>query len=240
MPDRRHILRAAAAAAASITSIMMGGRMARAEEQIESPPYEVIDTIGAIQVRQYGPRIAAETDMAGPMRGMGQYSAFMALADFIFANNRAGEEVAMTAPVATQQEPIAMTAPVAMQPADQNEPIAMTAPVATQPEDAAAGTNGTMVMRFYMPSKYTMETLPKPGDERVRIIEVPAQTLAVLRFNGDPSTEDIAAQQQRLLTGVATSEWSAVGAPGMFGYDPPGTPPEARRNEAWVEVVRKP
>ena len=242
MPARRHILRGVAALAAALASgAAPGGRIAmtRAEEQIETPPYEIIDRIGAIEIRQYGPRLAAETEMAGPMRGMAQYSAFMALADFIFAKDRADsqEPIAMTAPVAMQSEPIAMTAPVAMQPADMATPIAMTAPVATQPDDAG---DGTMVMRFFMPSEYTMETLPKPGSDRVRIIEVPGQTLAVLRFNGDPSPADIEAQQARLLAGIAQGDWAPAGEPGLFGYDAPGTPPEVRRNEVFVEVMPKP
>ena len=78
-------------------------------------------TVGPIEIRQYGPRLAAETDM-GP--GMGieaeQEATFMALAAFIFGQNRQGPEVAMTAPVSVEQvtAPIAMTAPVAMEPGE--------------------------------------------------------------------------------------------------------------------------
>src|SRR5688500_10144939 len=109
----------------------------------QAAPFDVIDAVGSIEVRQYGPRLAAEADM-GPGRSVErcQSSAFMALADFIFANNRQGAEVAMTAPVAIEQaaEPIAMTAPVAMEPGEDGQ-----------------------VMRFFMPAAYTMETLPRPG-----------------------------------------------------------------------------
>jgi hypothetical protein len=246
MPARRSILRLAAASVAALAAgaglhLVPGGRIAmtRAEEQIEMPPYDLVDRIGVIEVRQYGPRLAAETSMTGPMRGTGQYSAFMALADFIFANNRADsqEPIAMTAPVAMQSEPIAMTAPVAMQPADGDGDGDAAAPATGAGAGEGEGEGEGMVMRFFMPSKYTMETLPKPGDDRVRIIEVPAQTLAVLRFSGEPSADDIVNQQNRLLQGVATSDWNAIGAPGWFGYDAPGTPPEERRNEVFVEVA---
>jgi hypothetical protein len=231
-------LAAVAAIALAFTIVapvaMTGGPMASAEESlIETPPYEVVETLGVIEIRQYGERLAAETDMDGAMRGMGQYRAFMALADFIFANSRQGESVAMTAPVemAPSSEPIAMTAPVAIEAADPDEPIDMTAPV----EQAPAGERN--VMRFFMPGKYTMETLPKPGDERVRIVMVPAQTLAVLRFRGEASEEIVAGQTARLLAGLEGSGWKPVAQPGYFGYSGPDVPVAERRNEVVVEVA---
>src|SRR5215204_4785203 len=193
-----------------------GGVMAQAVE-IEQPPFDVIDTVASIEIRRYGPRLAAEADM-GPGVGVedGQYSAFMALADFIFAKDRQGPTVAMTAPVAMERtaEPIAMTAPVAMEP----------------------GAEGR-VMRFFMPAEYTLETLPRPGDDRVRIVTVPDQTLAVLRFSGEPTDQQVAERKEELLAGLAGSCWQPVGEPGFFGYDPPMTPPELRRNEVFVEVA---
>ncbi len=139
----------------------------------------------------------------------------MALAAFIFGQNRQGPAVAMTAPVSVEKvtAPIAMTAPVAMEPGD----------------------NGR-VMRFFMPAEYTPETLPRPGDNRVRIVTVPAQTLAVLRFSGEADDEEVATRKAELLAGLAGSNWEPVGEPGFFGYDPPMTPPEQRRNEVFVEV----
>ena len=122
----------------------------------------------------------------------------------------------MTAPVSVEQvtAPIAMTAPVAMEPAEHGR-----------------------VMRFFMPAEYTLETLPRPGDDRVRIVTVPAQTLAVLRFSGEADDEEVAARKAELLAGLAGSKWEPVGEPGFFGYDPPMTPPEQRRNEVFVEVA---
>jgi hypothetical protein len=211
-------IRLAVAALLVVSGLVLvgGGGMAQAVE-IEQPSFEVIDAVGSIEIRRYGPRLTAEADM-GPGIGVedGQYSAFMALADFIFANNRQGPTVAMTAPVAMERtaEPIAMTAPVAMEPGEEGR-----------------------VMRFFMPAQYTLETLPRPSDERVRIVTVPAQTLAVLRFSGEPTDDAVAARQTELLAGVQGSAWEPVGEPGFFGYDPPLTPPEQRRNEVFIEVA---
>ena len=193
-----------------------GGVMAQTVE-VEQPSYEVLAAVGSIEIRRYGPRLAAETDM-GPGVGIEaeQETAFMTLAAFIFGQNRRGPEVAMTAPVSVEQvtAPIAMTAPVAMEPAEHGR-----------------------VMRFFMPAEYTLETLPRPGDDRVRIVTVPAQTLAVLRFSGEADDEEVAARKAELLAGLAGSKWEPVGEPGFFGYDPPMTPPEQRRNEVFVEVA---
>ena len=185
--------------------------------EVEQPPYEFIAAVGSIEIRQYGPRLAAETDM-GPGAGIEaeQETAFMTLAAFIFGQNRGGPEVSMTAPVSVEQ----VTAP-----------IAMTAPVEMKPDERGR------VMRFFMPAEYTPETLPRPGDNRVRIVTVPAQTLAVLRFSGEAEDEEVATRKAELLAGLAGSNWEPVGEPGFFGYDPPLTPPEQRRNEVFVEVV---
>jgi hypothetical protein len=203
--------------AGTIWWMLAGGERALAEsETVEQPPYEVITTIGDVEIRQYGPRLAAETDLDGDAGiESGRNAAFLRLAAFIFAQDRQGPEVAMTAPVAFQAA---------------SEPIAMTAPVAIEP-----GTE-QRTMRFFMPAKYTLETLPRPGDDRVRIVTVPAQTLAVVRFSGELSDEAAAEHTTQLLRTIAGSDWTVTGTPGVFGYDAPGTPLDKRRNEVFVEV----
>jgi hypothetical protein len=210
-------IRTAMAALLVISGLVAGGIMAQAVEvEVEQPSFEVIGAVGPIEIRHYGPRLAAEADM-GPGSGIEaeQEATFMALAAFIFGQNRQGPAVAMTAPVSVET----VTAP-----------IAMTAPVAVEPDDTGR------VMRFFMPAEYTLETLPRPGDDRVRIVTVPAQTLAVLRFAGEADDDRVAAKTAELLAGLAGTNWQPVGEPGFFGYDPPMTPSELRRNEVVVEV----
>lgn len=194
-----------------------GGDKAMAQsETVEQSSYDVIATVGDVEIRQYGERLAAETDMGDDEAiGSGDSAAFLRLAAFIFAQNREGPEVSMTVPVAFQEsaEPIAMTVPVAMEPGEEQA-----------------------TMRFFMPAKYTLETLPKPGDDRVRIVTVPAQTLAVLRFSGQLNDETAAEQTVELLRTMEGSGWTMIGEPGVFGYDAPGTPLDKRRSEVFVEV----
>ncbi len=77
------------------------------------PPYDVIAKLGNnAEVRRYGERVAAETDMSNGLNG-----AFRCLAAYIGGANEGASEIAMTAPVATTKpEKIAMTAPVEIGP----------------------------------------------------------------------------------------------------------------------------
>ena len=77
------------------------------------PPYDVIAKLGGdAEVRRYGGRVAAETDMSNGLNG-----AFRRLAAYIGGANEGASEIAMTAPVATAKpEKIAMTAPVEVGP----------------------------------------------------------------------------------------------------------------------------
>ena len=59
-----------------------------------------------------------------------------------------------------------------------NQRIAMTAPVQMWDSD-----EGSM-MSFTMPSEHSLEDLPRPNDEGVRIVEVDEYVVAVLSFSG--------------------------------------------------------
>lgn len=188
----------------------------------EEPRFEVVARLeGGVEVRRYGPRLVAETVVPGQNDGEARGAAFRVLAGYIFGGNRGGAEIAMTAPVEVDGSRIAMTAPVE------------TAPAAT-----AAGEAG-LVMRFTMPAGYTRATLPEPEDPRVRIVEVPEETVAVLGFTGSTAAAAMAAQEERLGAVLAGSPWQATGPAVALFYDPPWTLPFRRRNEVAVPVVPK-
>jgi hypothetical protein len=184
--------------------------------ETEEPKFNIVDKIGEVEIRQYEKRLAAEVIVAGEEEDA-RSAGFRLLADFIFGNNTTRVSIAMTVPV-TQQ-------------AARSESIAMTAPV-YQSRDS----NGKWRVRFYMPSKYTIETLPKPNNPDVQIVEVPGETLAVLRFSNSRSAEAVAARTLELLRLVASSKWLASGTPVAWFYDPPWTLPFFRRNEVAVSV----
>jgi hypothetical protein len=128
---------------------------------VETPDYTVSSKSGNLEIREYGPTIVAEATVDGA-RDQAIQRGFRIIADYIFGNNLSSTKVAMTAPVIQQS----------------SEKIAMTAPVIQQ----AKGTSWNV--RFVMPSKYTIETLPKPVNPKVALIEVTATRFAVIRFSG--------------------------------------------------------
>ncbi len=181
------------------------------------PKFSVIAQLGPVEIRQYAPRIAAETTVdasAEAARNQG----FRRLAGYIFGANHGGHSIAMTAPVAQSQS--------------NSGKIAMTAPVA-QSKSAQGWT-----ISFYMPAQYTLETLPIPNNPQVRLVTIPAATIAVLRFTGSRSPSAIAREQAKLTHILATSPWHADGPPDAWFYDPPWTLPFLRRNEVAIPVAK--
>jgi hypothetical protein len=68
----------------------------------------------------------------------------------------------------------------------------------------------------------------------VKIVAVPAEKIAVLRFSGLGG--DSRARQDQLVSRLARSKWRPLGEPFMLFYDAPFTLPFLRRNEAAVVV----
>ncbi len=191
----------------------------------EEPEYTILNQVDNFELRRYDPQIVAQTWVTGDQKQAGN-KGFKILADYIFGNN--------TAP-GGESSKISMTSPVKMQPqradSDQSQKIAMTSPVAMQEQD------GKWRVRFVMPSKYTMQTLPKPNNDEVIIIEVPAKTYGVIKFSGLTGEEKVATKTAQL------KEWmqnlNIVGAPEMARYNPPWTLPFMRRNEIMIEYQPK-
>lgn len=190
---------------------------------IETPRYKVEPEAEAsgFEVRRYEPRLVAEVEVQGDAE-RATNAGFRILADFIFGNNTAQAEIAMTAPVEqTRSETIAMTAPV--------------------DRTASSQAPDTWVIAFTMPSKYTRETLPRPNDSRVQIREIPGKRYAVLRFNGAPREAVVAQRMADLIVAVDAAGLERTGAtPTYARYDPPWTLGLLRRNEIFVELVASP
>lgn len=49
-----------------------------------------------------------------------------------------------------------------------------------------------MEVRFIMPKKWTMETLPAPEDTRVKLVEVPARQMVSIRFTWSATANRLA------------------------------------------------
>ncbi|PVZ08154.1 SOUL heme-binding protein [Actinomycetospora cinnamomea] len=91
-----------------------------------------------------------------------------------------------------------------------------------------------------MPSRWTMDTLPVPDDDEVRLVTVPGETVAVLRFRGDRGPRAVAARTDELLTTLSDHGVDVIGDAVAWFYDPPWTLPFRRRNEIAVPVEYTP
>ena len=211
---------AIARSATLATGLLLAGcSMFGIRDGTETPAYKVVGMAGEVEIREYAPRIAAQTIVEGSEEAA-RSAGFRKVAAYIFGENRTRADIAMTAPV--------------VQSTARSTDIAMTAPVVAQP----AG-EGKWAIRFFMPATSTRETLPVPNDPQVRIVDVPAETMAVLRYSGVPTADAAAEQRAALLTALTSGPWQAAGEAGDWFYDPPWTLPPLRRNEAVVAVVRR-
>jgi hypothetical protein len=186
-------------------------------EKVEKPRYEVIAEKNAYEIRRYEPYIVAQVVISGN-EGDAMGRGFRPLADYIFGNNTKKSEIAMTSPVIAKEA--------------QNEKIAMTSPVVQEENDS-----GETMVAFIMPSEYTMETLPEPNNDNVKLAAVPAQTFAAIRFSGMGGQDAMNEHEAMLRKALESDEVEITGKPIYARYDPPWTLPNLRRNEVMIPVA---
>ena len=207
-------------ASVAATLLLAGCSVFGIRDGTESPAYAVIGQVGEAEIRQYASRIAAQTVVEGAEEAA-RSAGFRKVAAYIFGENRARTDIAMTAPV--------------VQSAARSIDIAMTAPVVAQ-----RASEGKWVIRFFMPAQYTMATLPEPLDPAVTLVAIPAETIAAYRFSGSRSAVAMAEGRTRLRQALSGSAWTIVGEMVDWFYDPPWTLAFLRRNEVAVGVTRAP
>ena len=167
---------------------------------VEQAKYEVLKKIGKIEIRRY-PRL-----VIARVNGYGD-GGFNLLFRFISGNNRQKLDIAMTAPVVSEE-------------------ITMTAPVLSEKGSIA----------FIMPEGFTLETTPEPLDDRVKIIEVPERVIAALRFSGRWSNSIFKKKTEELLIEIENAGLKVAGQVFSMRYNGPFTPWFLRRNEVALTI----
>ena len=168
----------------------------------EEPEYSIVKKTDVYEVRQYKKRTVAEVTYGE------EDSGFRVLFDYISGANKGSKEVEMTIPV-TQSKEIDMTVPV------------------TQ-----STTDGKMSMRFFLPMQYSKQNAPEPNDERVRIIDLPAEYFAVISYSGFASESNFEEHYTELKAALNKDGMVIKGPPIKATYNSPFTLPFLRRNEA--------
>lgn len=183
---------------------------------IEKPNYTVEMEEGKFEVRSYPPMMLAEVKVTGD-RDQAANRGFRKLAAFIFGDNQPNAKIAMTSPVVQKPE---------------SQKIAMTAPVVQSPN-----ADGKWTVNFMMPSKYSMETLPKPTDGDIRIyMSEPYRTVSI-RFSGRSKMKNLNKHRAKLDAFVSKKDLKIVGEPEYAFYDAPFVPPFLRRNEVHYRLA---
>ena len=182
----------------------------------EQPHYTVLQDLGrGVEVRQYDPCLAIEATVDDPNPRQAASEAFGLLFRYITGANKREQKIVMTAPVQSDAERIAMTVPV----------------------QTSSGA-GRVSMRFFLPQSVAKDGAPAPLDPRLHLVQVPATTIAALRYSGI-ATEAARDQHAAVLLGVlAKSSWQPKGEVFQLNYDPPFAIPFLRRNEVAVGVAR--
>ena len=108
--------------------------------------------------------------------------------------------------------------------------ISMTTPV-TQTKD-----NNETYMQFYLPSKFTKETIPFPTNPEVKIATIKEGFFAVIRYSGRASESNFDKHSRILENKLKEDNISINGLPIKATYNSPFTLPMFRRNEAMFNV----
>ena len=162
------------------------------EGDIETPNYTLIEQYSELEIREYPPALIAEVQI--PDDPDAQNSGFRILARYIF-----GENIPMTAPVITES--------------NEKTTIDMTAPVITSKEKRT--------MAFVLPKKYTLETLPKPKDPRIKIKTMAYKRIAALPFKGSTNSAMIERKTIRIRQLLAENNIPSTNTFQLAQYNSP-------------------
>jgi len=186
-----------------------------AVKSLEEPKHSVIESKKWYEIRQYESYLVAEVVVIGN-QDQALNTGFRYLAGYIFWWNTKKESISMTTPVSDIQS--------------SSEKISMTVPV----NDISSGEKHTI--QFSLPSTYTLETLPVPNNDKIKLRKVAWYKAAALRYTWW-ATEEKVTSKKLLLSNLLQSEsietiWDMNSAQ----YNPPLSFPWIRRNEIIVKI----
>ena len=196
---------------------------------IEKAKYTLEQRDGDFEVRAYAEQVVAETVVDGTLEEAGN-KGFRPLFRYISGANRSKAKIPMTAPVGQKQgqgHKIAMTAPVGQQPV---------ADTARSDEALGHASTDRWTITFMMPAGSTLDTLPEPSDENVRLRVVPGYRAAAVRYSGTWSKQRYERNLTRLRTWMSERNLMDDGFPVWARYNSPLSLWFLRRNEVLIPL----
>jgi hypothetical protein len=181
---------------------------------IQEQPFTVLERRDGYDVREYSEGLYAQVGTTGSWadahtRGAALLSAYIGGAN-------------------TTQESVAQMRSADAKP--EGTGIAGAAPMLT------ARKSGVWLISYALPLEWTLVTLPRPSDPRVRIVQEPARTVAVLSFPGTMSQEDAVVREQYLRDLLARDGAVVLGTATIGQYYTSSTPSFLRRNEIIIPI----
>ena len=183
----------------------------------EEPKFTVLLQEGSLEIREYEPRIIAHVKTTGDFDDASS-KGFKMLADFIFGNNtinNTSKKISMTAPVSASLS---------------SKKISMTAPV------LAENNNNEWSIAFVMPKEFTIETLPVPNNQNIRITALPKEKFAVIVFSGLVRESSYDKKVNLLNEFIKKKKLIPLSTIQIARYNPPWTLPFFRRNELLIKI----
>ncbi len=190
--------------------------VAKSAMAIEKAKYTVLEKEDDFEIRQYDSQIVAETYVDGDLEDVGN-EGFRLLYGYISGDNKKKQSISMTASVGQEAG---------------SEKIAMTAPVKQEKKD------NQWRITFLMPAEYTLETLPEPNDNRVKLKADPGRLMAAVRYSGTWSEEGYEENKALLEEYLQKRGLTKAGEPVWARYDPPFMPWFLRRNEVLIPIEK--
>ena len=112
----------------------------------------------------------------------------------------------------------------------QDQKISMTTPVYQEVAE------GSQVISFMMPTKWSLDTLPKPSDSGITLTDIPARLIASYRYSGNWKLDRFKKYEAQLRARLAESSYKTCSGPLWARYNPPFWPTFMRRNEVQFVV----
>ena len=115
---------------------------------------------------------------------------------------------------------------------EEQKKISMTTPVFNEMG------NDKVTTEFVMPSAFSEETLPEPGNKKIRIKKNDTRLAASVTFSGTVNESKIRDYEKKLLDWIAKKGMDPVGNFYLARYNPPFIPPFLRRNEVLIDIIQ--